>query len=378
VRRSERGAGPALALASMLLPLSFARILALPAARLTATIAASVLAVSLIAGGVRVLPLLLSPGVPLRLAPVLARGVIGVSLETALFVAPPIAWALAAARLVERGEARALFALGVRPLGLIASTWPAALVVAIAAGLAAASWGREAAAPGRLVRDLLAEARDACRSAIAPSAVDVPLIEISWVCLPGEPPRAVGAALRGGPPEGPGARGKTSGGDGAAQMTPAFAARSLSVSDDLRSIDAADLELVFPPRPSAAPEAASASRPPLSTAGAARLRVAKATIHGLAPIGRASNLSVASRALLLGAAAIGLSAAAAARVLAFAIRSRARALAIGAAGPAAALMAFSSLERGPAPAIAYAALPLAGLAALTAVGWLVGRHASVT
>src|SRR6185437_7633302 len=66
------------------------------------------------AGAVRILPLVLAPGVPLRLVPVLARGVAGVAFETALFVAPPIAWALSASRLADRGEARALFAVGVR------------------------------------------------------------------------------------------------------------------------------------------------------------------------------------------------------------------------------------------------------------------------
>jgi hypothetical protein len=361
VHRADRHASPGAAPLS----LAFARILALPAARLTAVIAGGVLAVALLAGAVRLLPFLLAPGVPLRLAPVLARGLVGVSLETALFVAPPIAWALSASRLVERGEARALFAVGVRPLGIVASTFPAALVVGIAAGLAAASWGREAAAPGRLVRDLLAEAHDGCRGAITPRAIDVPLVDVSWVCLPGEPPRAVGAA-----PFGASAQG----GRPAAETATAFAARSIEVSDDLRSIEASDLALVLPlPEPEATPPGASPARAALSTAGGVRLRAAKATIHGVPPIGRASNLSAASRALLLGASAIGLATAAAARVLLASIRSRARALAIGAAGPAAALMAFSSLERGPAPRLAYAALPLAGLAALLAAGWLVGR-----
>jgi hypothetical protein len=361
VRRSNRGAYPAAATLS----LSFARILALPAARLTAVIAGGVLAVALLAGGVRVLPLLLAPGVPLRLAPVLARGVLGVSLETALFVAPPIAWALAASRLVERGEARALFAVGVRPLGLLASTFPAALVVGLATGLAAASWGREAAAPGRLVRDLLAEAHDACRGAIAPSAIDVPLVDVSWVCLPGEPPRAAFAAPFGG---------SAAGGRPAAPAPAAFAARSIDVSDDLRSIDALDLTLILP-LPEPTPPGSSPALPEHATAGVVQLRAAKATIHGVSSMGRASNLSAASRALLLGASSLGLAAAASARVLLGSIRSRARAFAIGAAGPAAALMAFSSLERGPASGRVYAALPLAGLAALLAVGWLVGRAA---
>lgn len=337
--------------------LAFARILALPAARLGAAVAAGVLAVALIAGGVRVLPVLLAPGVPLRFAPVLARGVVGVALETALFVAAPIAWALAASRLVERGEARALFAVGVRPLGIVASTLPAALGIALAAGLAAASWGREATAPGRLVRDLLAEAREACRSASPPAATPVPLLEVSWVCLPGEPPRVVGAA-----PLGRAARGDE------ARLRPAFTALALSVSDDLRSIEASDLELVLP-----APEAAAS----IGAGGAVRLHATQAAIHGLSPIGRASNLSVVGRALLLGASAIAMAAVAAALVLALAIRSRARALALGVAGPSAALMAFSSLERSPSTALAYALVPIAGLAAMGAIGRLAGRRWAV-
>ena len=50
------------------------------------------------------------------------------------------------------------------------------------------------------------------------------------------------------------------------------------------------------------------------------------------------------------------------------------ALAIGASGPAAALMAFSSFERATTPAPAYAAVPLAGFAAMTMLGWITGRR----
>lgn len=311
------------------------RILAIPAARIGAAVAAGVFAVSVLAGAVRVLPLLLAPGVPLGLAPALGRGVLGVSLETALFVAPPIAWALAAARLVDRGEARALFAIGVRPLEIIAGTWPAAIGIALAAAIAAASWGREAAAPGRLVRDLLAEARDACQSAPPPAAASVPVLEISWVCLPGEPARVVGAAPLG-----------------------AFSAREVVVSEDLRAIDAADFSLVVP----------------TGGSGSARLHAAEASIHGLVPVGRASNLSVPRRAFLIAATTLAMATLAAGLVLVRAIRSRAISLAVGAAGPAAALMAFSSLERGPTPTVAYLSVPLAGAASMAAVSWLAARR----
>jgi len=307
-----------------------ARLFAAPAARLAAAIAAGILTVSLIAGVVRVLPLFLASGVPLRLAPVLARGIAGVSLETALFLAPPIAWALAASRLVDRGEARALFAVGVRPLRVIASGWPATLAVAAAAALAAAVWGRQASAPGRALRDLLAEARTACTSAPPPAAADVPLLGVSWVCLAGEPPRVIGQA-----PVGAGA----------------FAATAIVVSDDLRSLDATDLEILVP---------AVEGRPE------ARIHAAAASIRGIAPVGRASNLAVVPRALLLAVSATALSAVAGGLALALGIRSRATAFALGAAGPAAALLVFSALERAPSPAAAYLGVPAAGLAALLA------------
>lgn len=84
------------------------RLFAGPPARLSAWIALGVLAVALIAGAVRVLPLLLAPGVPLGSGAVLARGVVAVALEAALFVGPPIGWALAASRRGARRGARAL------------------------------------------------------------------------------------------------------------------------------------------------------------------------------------------------------------------------------------------------------------------------------
>ncbi len=307
-----------------------ARLFAAPAARLAAAVAAGILAVSLIAGTVRVLPLLLAPGVPLRLAPVLARGVAAVSLETALFLAPPIAWALAASRLVERGEARALFAIGVRPLRVIASGWPAALGIAAAAALAAAVWGREAVAPGRALRDLLAEARAACAAAPPPAVADVPLLGVSWVCLAGEPPRVVGQA-----PVGAGA----------------FSATSIEVSDDLRTLQAAELELVIPAAP---------GRPE------GRIHAVTASIRGLSPIGPTSNLAPAARALLLALSATALAAMAGSASLAAGIRDRPAAFALGAVGPAAALLVFSALERSPSPPATYLAVPAAGLAALLA------------
>jgi hypothetical protein len=314
------------------------RLFAAPAAGLTAAVAVGILTISLIAGLVRVVPLFLAPGVPLALAPVLARGIAGVSLETALFIAPPIAWALAASRLVERGEARALFSLGVRPARIVASAWPAAAGIALAAALAAAVWGREASAPGRALRDLLAEGRAACVAAPKPAAIDVPLVGVSWVCLAGEAPRVVGPAPVGGG---------------------AFAASGVSLSDDLRALEATDLEILVP---------RSGDRPE------AHVRAAVASIRGLPPLGRASNLSSPVRALLLAASATALAALAGGLTLVAAIRSRPAAFALGVVGPGAALLVFSALERGSTPPAAYVAVPAAGLAALLVAGALARRR----
>jgi hypothetical protein len=313
------------------------RVFAGPAARATLAIAAGVLGVALLAGAVRLLPILLAPGVPLRLWPVLGRSALAVALEAALFVSPPLGFALAAARLVERGEARALFALGVSPLGLVGRSAPALLAAALAAALAAGLWGREAHAPGRAARDLLDQARVACLAAPPPAVAEVPVLGVTWVCLPGEPPRAVGPL----PPAG------------------AFAAASITLADDLAALAARDLDLVLP---------AAADR------GAAHLHAASASIRGLAPLGRPSNLTPAARVLVLAFTAP-LLAAVAALLLLRAAQGRVAAAVVGASGPAASLLAFSALERGPTAPFAYLAVPVAGLAALTLAAALARRRA---
>jgi hypothetical protein len=67
---------------------------------------------------------------------------------------------------------------------------------------------------------------------------------------------------------------------------------------------------------------------------------------------------------------------AAASVLRLAIQSRVRALALGTAGPAAALLAFGSLERAPTTPLVYAAAPLAGIVVMTALAAMFARRRS--
>lgn len=64
---------------------------------------------------------------------------------------------------------------------------------------------------------------------------------------------------------------------------------------------------------------------------------------------------------------------AAASTLRGAIKSRVRALALGTAGPAAALLTFSSLERAPISPLVYAATPLAGILAMTTLAFVFAR-----
>jgi len=317
------------------------RVFAVPMLRDTLLVAAGVLLVSLVAGAARTMPLFLAPGVPARLALPFARAALFVSLEAALFVAPPIAAALAAARLVDRGEARAVFALGLSPRALVAGAWPVWLLVALAAASASAAWGREAQAPGRIVLELLHEGRAACVAASArrpeaPVAVEVPLASVSWVCLPGEAPRAVGAL-----PTGQGA---------------AFAARSIEPSTDLTSLRLSDLSIAVPEG---------------EAHGPAYARVEEASIRGLVPLGRPSNLRAPLRAALMGMTAVVVAALAAFVVIARSMGGRAVALGIGLSGPAAALMVLSALERAPSPVAAYAGVAAAGLAAPLAGALLV-------
>jgi hypothetical protein len=179
------------------------------------------------------------------------------------------------------------------------------------------------------VRDLVEEARVACASSSPPAVADVPGLAASWVCLAGEPPRLVGA-----PPAG---------------RAGAFTATSLGVADDLRAFEATDFDLLVP---------ASDALPEV------RVHARDASLRGLAPVGRASNLRPWLRAAILATSATMLAAVAGGLALAASVKSRATAFAVGAVGPLAALLVFSALERAPSPALAYAAVPAAGVGAL--------------
>ncbi|MDI1445107.1 hypothetical protein [Polyangium sp. 6x1] len=307
------------------------RLLALPTFRDVSLVAGLVTSVSLAAGLVRSMPLLLAPSVPARLGLPFARAALAVSLEVALVLAPPLGAALAAARLVDRGEARAVFALGASPRSLVASALPVWLLVFVLSALASLAWGLEAEAPGRLASRLLADGRAACvdrasREPGAPHAATVPIAEATWICLPGEPPRLVmSPSLLGGS---------------------ALAARSIELSADTASLVADDLVLALPAN---------------ETSGPMTVRVARASVRGLLPLGRPSNLRAPVRAALLGVTAAASALLASLAVLASSIGGRALALFIGLAGPALALLVLSALEREKSSLLLYGLVPALGL-----------------
>ena len=307
------------------------RVLALPTLRDASLVAALVTSVSLVAGLVRLMPLLLAPSVPARLGLPFARAALAVSLEVALVVAPSLGAALAAARFVDRGEARAVFALGASPRSLVASALPVWLLAFVLSALASLAWGLEAEAPGRLASRLLEEGRVACvdsalRAPNTPHAAAVPLAEATWICLPGEPPRLVmSPALLGGS---------------------ALAARSIVLSPDSASLVADDLVLVLPSN---------------ETTGPMTVRVGRASVRGLLPLGRPSNLRAPVRAVLLASTAALTALLASLAVLASSIGGRALALFVGLSGPALALLVFSALERAESPLGAYLLVPALGL-----------------
>ena len=307
------------------------------AARNAALVATAVLAlVGLLAGAVRVLPWLLDPAVPWRVAQPFARGLAAVSLEAALLVGWPIGWAVACFRFVERGEARVLQTLGQPPLETVARLMPGGAPLALALAGVALVYGSDASAPGRVVTDLVAQARASCEAATEPVTYSIPFTDLTWLCAPDRPPRVVGS--------GPG------------QMaTVTLSARAARVAGDFRALELDDARVLLP------------STPPVL------VHVESLTMHGMAPWARASTLSAPARALVLGLTAWLSASVAAYVILKRAAAARAHALVLGAAGPVAALGLVRLLETSDARPIVFSLVPLAGVAAALFAGALVSR-----
>jgi hypothetical protein len=307
------------------------------AARNAALAATAILAlVGLLAGAVRVLPWLLDPAVPWRVAQPFARGLAAVSLEAALLVGWPIGWALACFRFVERGEARVLQTLGQPPLETVARLMPGGAPLAMALAGIALVYGSDASAPGRVVTDLIAQARASCETAREPVTYSIPFTDLTWLCAPDRSPRVVGS--------GPGQL-----------ATVTLSAQAARVAGDFRALELDDARVLLP------------STPPVL------VHVGSLSMHGMAPWARASTLSAPARALVLGLTAWLSASVAAYVILKRAAAARAHALVLGAAGPVVALGLVRLLETSDARPTMFALVPPAGAAAALFAGELVSR-----
>jgi hypothetical protein len=312
------------------------------ASRNAALVAASILAlVGLLAGAVRVLPWLLAPGVPWRVAEPFARGLAAVSFEAALLVGWPIGWALACFRFVEGGEARVLQTLGQGPHETVARLMPRGAPLALALAGVALVYGGDASAPGRVATDLVASARVACEAARVPLTYSIPFTDMTWLCAPDREPRLVGPA--------PGA-----------MSSVILTARSARIAGDFRALELEDVRARMDGSP-ASPQA----KVPVT------LHVSTLSIHGMAPWARASTLSAPLRALVLGLTAWLCASLAAYVTLRRTPEARGHTLLLGASGPVAALGVLRLLETGDARPALFVLVPLAGCcAALTAAALL--------
>ncbi len=297
--------------------------------RTTATAAVIVFALGVFAGLVRLLPWLVSPNLPLVVAWPFAKVLLAAALEMAVVVGLPLGWALALATFVDRGEVRALEAVGTSPRTLVLATAPIALGLAAIGLVVVLLWGRDAARPGRLAADLLAAARAACIEA-PPRAVDVPLLGASWLCFEDSPPVLYG-------------------GLGERVRTIPFTASEARVSEGLDILAFEDFRLVA------------------KAAGSVSVQATSATIRGVSKSTRTTKLEARRRAVLLSATAAWLALVAGFCIVRAKVGGNVRAAMIGVVGPLVGVGTLSALERAGWTSLAYLLVPLAPSVAVFAV-----------
>ncbi len=297
------------------------------AARTSALVASGGIALAgVVAGAVRLMPWLLDPAVPWRVAAPFARGLAAVAFEAALLVGWPVGWALAACRFVERGEARVMLTLGERPARTAWRLAPQGLALALALAGVALVYGNDATAPGRVATELVAHARASCVSATTPTTYAIPFTELTWLCAPDRAPRLVGHAA-------------------GAMRGAVLTASDARIAGDFRGLELDDARLLL------------AGTTPVA------VHAATLSLRGMSPWAQASTLPPAGRALLLAVTAWSAALLAAYLVLRGAVRSRVAAIVLGAAGPTATLGLLRLLERADARPVFFALLVLAPLAA---------------
>lgn len=295
--------------------------------------------VGLFAGLVRLLPWMFAPEVPLEVSLPFARALAASASETGFLVGAPVGFALAAARSVEDGEVRALAALGVSPLRLVASTALAGLAIAGMCLMTSLAWGSDS--PGRFASDLVQKGHDSCARATTPKSASVPLVNVTWLCFPGSRPLVTGPL--------PGARGAAW-----------FTAHGLSLSDDLGTATLRDLTVVSKP---------------VEKQLRVTLHVDEGVVSGLPVWGRGVKLSLLERSVLLFVSVLVLCLAVLGMTAGRGLSQRVLALV---AGGAPALVALVLLHRMDSNSLAkgfHWLVPLAGLLVVAVLGWILPRVA---
>jgi hypothetical protein len=291
-----------------------------------------VAAVAALAFASSVLPALLDPDVPGRVARPILGGVAALALEVGAVLGWPLGWVEACIRSRERGEARARMALGESPARRIVRLWPTMVLLSILAAAGSVAWGRDARAPGRVARGLVAAADAQCRDAIARGearVVVVPVVHVSLLCAPGaRAPWVVGQ------------------GAGGAQAVD-FAARRLEIADDLASFEAEQAQLLIP-----------ASIP-------TRLTVGRVRVTGMSPYSTPSSVPPWLRAAALVLAALGSAVVAMRVALTASTQTRAALWSLSLVGPAAALGALRACEQARFADARLMLVPLAAVVAAT-------------
>lgn len=304
---------------------------------------ASLLAVAVVLGGalsaglVRLLPWLLAPSVPFGVALPFAKALAAVAVETALLVGVPIGFAAGASMLVERGEARALLALGASPLRLVAGSWARLLSLSLAGYLACVAWGADSTNPGVFAARLIEQGRQSCARAAEPRSVLVPMVGVTWLCFPGRAPRVTGSL------------------PGVTNGSAWFTAAELHPSADLRSFHLADLRLST---------RRHGSVPSLA------LHVRRADVSGLSAWGHPDKLSVAVRALIVGGTGAFLALLVAWLAITYGFSGRVQATALGGAAAASALFVLHLIDRSRASGLSYALTPIGGAVAALSMAFV--------
>jgi hypothetical protein len=288
-------------------------------------------AVALVAGAVRVMPWLLEPDVPWRVALPFARTLAAIALEAAVMVGFPIGITLACARFASRGEARVMQLLGERPSRTALRLMPQALAFAAVIATASALGGADASAPGQVATSLVEQGKTSCEHATTRTTYSVPLVGVTWLCTPNAPARLYG--------HGPGGMSKVT-----------FTAEGATVAGDMRRIDLERATVLLGDAPDS----------PHATLG-------QLTLRGLSPWASASSLPPSTRAVVMAGSALVCALLAAWGALRRMVRAPLAALVGGAAGPLAALGAVRALERADARSGWFLLVPLlAGCATLLA------------